>query len=161
MYSTISIFPRTSSISPIGECRIAHLIYFVGVALAVASGGVGVAKKEGKRVPGFSSYCLEKYRRPHTNNPPTTTSAGTVSNLIIQVQYTTSIHSMCFAVPFLVMDVVKKRAVLENGDTVYLGECKAKKGDYVRVLGSIVVDVLSSKEGKQIQQTIQKLSQTL
>lgn len=66
---------------------------------------------------------------------------------------------MCFSIPYKVLKVSKKSALIEGGRTVKLGEeLSVKKGEYVRVTGNIAVGTLSKEEGLKIRQLIKGLS---
>lgn len=67
---------------------------------------------------------------------------------------------MCFTIPYKIVDVEKKTVIIENGRKIYLGKIKSKvqKGDYVRCVGEIAVDVLSDKDGLAIRQLIKSLN---
>ena len=67
---------------------------------------------------------------------------------------------MCFAIPYEVLDVINNHAIIEGGQKVALGkDVTVKKGEYIRVLGSIAVGKLSKTEGLKIRKLIKTLNQ--
>lgn len=66
---------------------------------------------------------------------------------------------MCFAIPLRVVSVNHHEALLEGDKRVLIGhEYTVHPGDYVRVTGDMVVDVLSSDQGKRIRRLIKELN---
>lgn len=66
---------------------------------------------------------------------------------------------MCFAVPYKIRAVSGNTAILEDGRSVVLGpDITARKGDYVRLAGPVVVDSLSKKDGDAIMRTIEDIA---
>ncbi|MBM3283905.1 hypothetical protein FJY90_06720 [Candidatus Gottesmanbacteria bacterium] len=66
---------------------------------------------------------------------------------------------MCFAIPYKVLKVKSRSALLEGGQIVKLGqEIKIKKGDYLNIIGNIAVGSFSAQEGLKIRQQIKQLN---
>lgn len=66
---------------------------------------------------------------------------------------------MCFSVPYKVLKINKKTALIEGGRKIRIGkDLKVKKGDYLRVTGNIAVGVLTKQEGEKIRQLIKNLN---
>lgn len=66
---------------------------------------------------------------------------------------------MCFSIPYKVIKVNKNNVLIEGGQTVRPGkELSVQKGDYLRVIGEVAVDVLRREEGLKIRQLIKKLN---
>ncbi len=66
---------------------------------------------------------------------------------------------MCFAIPYKVIKVNKNNVLIEGGQTVRLGkELSVQKGDYLRVIGKIAVEVLRREDGLKIRQLIKRLN---
>lgn len=66
---------------------------------------------------------------------------------------------MCFSIPYRVIKVYKKTALIEDGRKIRMGEdLKIKKGDYLRVIGNVAVGVLTKLEGEKIRKLIKDLN---
>ncbi len=66
---------------------------------------------------------------------------------------------MCFSIPLKVISTTKTHAVLEDGQKVRIGRgVVAATGEYVRVLGSVIVDTLTHEEGQNVRRLIKELN---
>ena len=66
---------------------------------------------------------------------------------------------MCFSIPLKIIKVDKNTAITEGGLNVFIDEeFVVNTGDYVRVLGNIVVDKLSKNEGLKIRKLLKNLN---
>jgi len=66
---------------------------------------------------------------------------------------------MCFTIPYRVIDVTKNHAIIEGGRKVLLGkEVVVKKGEYIRVQGSVAVGKLTKTEGLKVRKLIKSLN---
>lgn len=67
---------------------------------------------------------------------------------------------MCFAVPYKVLRISDRIALIEGNKKVKL--CKelsrVEIGDYLRIVGDIAVDVLPKNQGLKIRKLIKKLN---
>lgn len=65
---------------------------------------------------------------------------------------------MCFSIPLKVSTIQGNIARLEDGREVSIQGITVNEGMYVRVVGNMVVDTLSTKDGERIQKLILDLS---
>lgn len=65
---------------------------------------------------------------------------------------------MCFSIPLKVSTVQGNIARLEDGREVNIKGMSVNEGMYVRVIGNIVVDTLSTEDGERVQELIKDLS---
>lgn len=62
---------------------------------------------------------------------------------------------MCFTIPYEVLKVNKKSALIEGGKKVAIGkESKVKVGDFLRITDNIATDHLTKEEGNSIRSLI-------
>jgi ribose 5-phosphate isomerase len=65
---------------------------------------------------------------------------------------------MCFSIPIKITRVEKGWIYLENGNKIKLTRSvTAKKGDYVRYAGNVIIDFLTNKEGLEIRKLIKHI----
>lgn len=66
---------------------------------------------------------------------------------------------MCFSIPRKVLEVRGETALIDTNEVVTLGaEIRVKQGDYVQVIGNIVVAKLSAAQGLKIRKLIKELN---
>jgi hydrogenase maturation factor len=66
---------------------------------------------------------------------------------------------MCFSIPAKVIDVKKSSILIEGNKEIRIEkDLKIKKGDYVQIIGSIVVDKLSNAQGLKIRKLLKSLN---
>jgi hydrogenase maturation factor len=66
---------------------------------------------------------------------------------------------MCFAVPYQVLDVKEKYAIIEGGKKILLGkQLTVQKGEYVQVVGNVAVGKLTKTQGKKVRSIIKQLN---
>ncbi|MCX8008383.1 MAG: HypC/HybG/HupF family hydrogenase formation chaperone [Patescibacteria group bacterium] len=65
---------------------------------------------------------------------------------------------MCFSIPLKVVKIQKTHAILENGIKIRIDTQNIQQGDYVRIVGNMIVDKLSKKDGEAIRKLIADLS---
>ncbi len=66
---------------------------------------------------------------------------------------------MCFSIPRKVLEVKNGTALIDTNEVVTLGaEITVKQGDYVQIIGNIVVAKLSATQGLKIRKLIKDLN---
>lgn len=66
---------------------------------------------------------------------------------------------MCFSVPYQVLKVDNKNALLEGNKSVKIGsDLKVAKGDYLQVMGNVAVGRLTKTQGLKIRRLIKSLN---
>jgi hypothetical protein len=66
---------------------------------------------------------------------------------------------MCFAIPYLVLDVKEKYAIIEGGKKILLGkQLTVQTGEYVQVVGNVAVGKLTKTQGKNVRSIIKQLN---
>ncbi|HLD27060.1 MAG TPA: hypothetical protein VJB63_03835 [Patescibacteria group bacterium] len=65
---------------------------------------------------------------------------------------------MCFAIPYKIKKKEKNTATLEDGRIIQLNrKMELEKGDYIRLIGDVIVDTISKQEGMKIRRFISSL----
>lgn len=66
---------------------------------------------------------------------------------------------MCFSIPYKIIWVDKNSALIEGGKIVKLGkDLKAKKGDYLQIIGEVAIGSLTRFQGLKIRKLIKTLN---
>ncbi|OGG12653.1 hypothetical protein A3D77_04010 [Candidatus Gottesmanbacteria bacterium RIFCSPHIGHO2_02_FULL_39_11] len=66
---------------------------------------------------------------------------------------------MCFSIPAKIIAINGSSALIEGGKSVKIGkDLKVKKGEYLRVVGSVAVEKLSKTEGLKIRKLLKSLN---
>lgn len=66
---------------------------------------------------------------------------------------------MCFSIPAKIISTQGSTVLIEGGKSIKIGkDLKVKKGEYVRIVGSVAVEKLSKSEGLKIRKLIKSLN---
>ena len=67
---------------------------------------------------------------------------------------------MCFSIPYQIIKKERNAVLIEGGKRVTLGsELHASVGDYVRIVDTIAVDIMTREDGDRVRELIQELNQ--
>ncbi len=65
---------------------------------------------------------------------------------------------MCFSIPLKVISTTKSFATLDDGQKIRIKRgVVPHSGEYVRIIGNVIVDTLSHEEGQNVRRLIKEL----